>query len=777
MPRSKQRYILDVDDLLQPEFMTPCNANNLIKGLNTSATTPLAARAGGTGVVSKNSYQDGQLMRYNAAADKIIGTILNQSDLDSVVATGDLAGFYPGPSIRDNAVIYDYIGTVNQVGDVLNAQTVTSININNAGSGYSSNTYAVVAAPSSSVSGSQALIQLILGAGGAAGTIVGTQILNVGNGYTNTPAVSVIDPGAGGSGLQIARFTASPTAEFMSGAFNESSITLFALGQNYTAAATATAHRSSGTAATLVPTINSNGQITAITVSSAGTGYNATTARPVITIQDTGTGTGAQFVAYANSLGQLVAASPYYTFGTGGTGYSSNSTVVVSPPTAANGVQAAATLNTNGSGVVTGVTVTNPGSGYTYGSYFTFVITDPGSGGTGAALTATVLNYPATSGTCLLGATPSGNGDYALEWFSQVDLSFLDGRVSPTILYDQIYNAGTGNVYQYYTVPVNCQSLQIEMYGAGGQGGKGAAGSGTKDGGGGGGGAYLKFKLSATQVGALVAFPGQGGAQIQILVGQGFSGAGDTIVNLGPSAGPYNFIAHGGASGIDNQSYAHPPGGAGGTASPGSGYTTLAQLSGGTGNEGAGQDGVWYQASGAYFGDGATNGLSFSNGSSFQNNASHSDSHNGGNGATPGNGGGGGRNGRAGGLGGNGRVIITAFVANDLVGTTSKLLVPKVLGLFSWLSGTPAFVFGSNILSSWTFTGTILTINMQVPFALPYYMIEAKLIAVPSTGGYANISAITVTPVIVSASQFTITLGTALSNIDALLSFSAYGPE
>lgn len=66
---SRQRYSLDVDDLLQETLFTSANSDNLLRGVSQNATTFLAVRAGGTG---NGTFTDKQLLAYDAAQNKII---------------------------------------------------------------------------------------------------------------------------------------------------------------------------------------------------------------------------------------------------------------------------------------------------------------------------------------------------------------------------------------------------------------------------------------------------------------------------------------------------------------------------------------------------------------------------------------------------------------------------------------------------------------------------------------------------------------------------------
>lgn len=89
----------------------------------------------------------------------------------------------------------------------------------------------------------------------------------------------------------------------------------------------------------------------------------------------------------------------------GGTGYGSTPTVVIGAPVGAGGVQATATATVSG-GVVTGVTITNPGSGYTTAPAVSFSGGSPTTAATATAttntLTITALGSGKTGQTIIL---------------------------------------------------------------------------------------------------------------------------------------------------------------------------------------------------------------------------------------------------------------------------------------------------------------------------------------------------------------------------------------
>ena len=108
-------------------------------------------------------------------------------------------------------------------------------------------------------------------------------------------------------------------------------------------------------------------------VIAAGSGYKIA---PIVTITSNGTGSGAAATATLKVSAVQVTA--------GGAGYTSAPVVTFSKPTTAGGVQAAGTAIVS-NGAVTGVTITNPGSGYATAP--TVALT--GGGGSGARLAST----------------------------------------------------------------------------------------------------------------------------------------------------------------------------------------------------------------------------------------------------------------------------------------------------------------------------------------------------------------------------------------------------
>jgi hypothetical protein len=138
------------------------------------------------------------------------------------------------------------------------------------------------------------------------------------------------------------------------------SIEVTAGGTGYTAGTvTVTLTGGGGTGATAEATVTS-GAVTAITVTDPGTGFTST---PTVTITDSGTGAGATATAYIIAEDSNVSAGTVNSVNVtdGGT---SGCTAVSVAFTGGGGSGATADV-TLGSGVITAITVTNPGSGYT----------------------------------------------------------------------------------------------------------------------------------------------------------------------------------------------------------------------------------------------------------------------------------------------------------------------------------------------------------------------------------------------------------------------------
>jgi hypothetical protein len=140
-----------------------------------------------------------------------------------------------------------------------------------------------------------------------------------------------------------------------------------------------------GSGATATATVNGSGVVTALAVTSGGTGY---TVAPVVTL--TGAGSGA--TATATVSGGAVTG---FTVTNGGTGYTSAPTVAISSGSgaAANAVIA--------NGVITGLTLVSGGTGY--GAAPTVSISGPT--GNGATATATVAAGVVTGLTVTNGGT------------------------------------------------------------------------------------------------------------------------------------------------------------------------------------------------------------------------------------------------------------------------------------------------------------------------------------------------------------------------------------
>jgi len=145
---------------------------------------------------------------------------------------------------------------------------------------------------------------------------------------------------------------------------------------------------SGNTQAAATASISSAGTVQSFTITNAGSGYSSV---PAVTITDSGSGANATGTAVLNSDGGIAS----ITLNSAGTGYDQTTTTVAIEAAQTGGVQATATITSvDGSGAVTGVSLTNAGSGYTASP--TISVTTGGAAGTGGTGTITMAGNTAT---------------------------------------------------------------------------------------------------------------------------------------------------------------------------------------------------------------------------------------------------------------------------------------------------------------------------------------------------------------------------------------------
>ena len=227
---------------------------------------------------------------------------------------------------------------------------VTSINIDNAGSGYDS-----ASPPNITISGG--------GGTGAAGTVtVNGSITEIivndgGSGYTSSPLVSIV--GGGGSG-------AAATAVVTRGVV--SSILMNTNGTGYTSQPTITIVGGGGTGATATASVR--GPVKSISITNGGESY---TSNPTVTLSS-GSGAVAQAIV---SNGRIISIAII----SAGSGYTTAPEVTIQGD--GFGAVARATIDTDGenAGRVTGIEIINRGINYVQGTTV-INLTSVGSGAT-----------------------------------------------------------------------------------------------------------------------------------------------------------------------------------------------------------------------------------------------------------------------------------------------------------------------------------------------------------------------------------------------------------
>ena len=312
----------------------------LRKALTTAAALALVLTTGAMPTVAANSP------RCHVAAPTIHqGTITNADRLEAAKrAAADRAACSSPSTVRPNALPLgtpDYFGTTpNYANSPLPTDTADVAFTGGGGTG---------AAATATVEN---------------GAITEIAVTNSGSGYTSAP--SVVLSGGHGAG-------AVATATILGVV---ASISVTNGGHGYLAAPVVTINGDGiGATATAVVT----GPITAVARTAGGGGYTT----PAVAITGSG-GTGASATAQGQVDAIVVAA--------GGTGYVAPTAVF----SGGGGAGAAANVVTDVSGVVTGLTITNPGSGYT--SAPSVAINDASGTGASAQATLTITGLTLSAG-------------------------------------------------------------------------------------------------------------------------------------------------------------------------------------------------------------------------------------------------------------------------------------------------------------------------------------------------------------------------------------------
>jgi uncharacterized repeat protein (TIGR01451 family) len=270
---------------------------------------------------------------------------------------------------------------INATGSTAPTTSVASVSMISGGSGYTSSPTVTIAGTGTGATASAVL---------SGGVISGIVVTNPGTGYTGTPTVSIT--GGGGTGATASVTLRSVTINNPTVTFNIGSLT-------------------PGTTVSIIMNVTistsgvPSGVNAAINTGSVLDNYDPTprtatavvniTATPALSLSQTATPSANRVVFVNVTSGGTYTAPPTVSF-----------TGCTTPPTAEVSTSPAAGL-TSGSYSVTGVTITNPGSGCTgpIGVLFT------GSGAGGAAGTATVGPAPGDTITYVLTLTGTGNAD------------------------------------------------------------------------------------------------------------------------------------------------------------------------------------------------------------------------------------------------------------------------------------------------------------------------------------------------------------------------------
>lgn len=260
----------------------------------------------------------------------------------------------------------DGTGAIWKVTTITSGAIVTISKVT-AGTGYTTATVTIRDAEATAVA-----------AVGGTSAVTGLTLINQGSGYTTAPAIAI----TGGGGA-----SATATAALANATWGLSGFTITNAGTLYTAAPTLSLSGGTGSGASGTVQISPYGVILSVTLTNPGNGRYDAVPRSVSFSGGGGSGATGQTILQANSFGY------YDIIGiavlTGGSGYISAPTVVIDQGTGSGATGTAVV----GTGAITSITLTSPGSGY--GSTAPAVtITAPGGGGVTATATAQLIGSP-----------------------------------------------------------------------------------------------------------------------------------------------------------------------------------------------------------------------------------------------------------------------------------------------------------------------------------------------------------------------------------------------
>ena len=361
-------------------------------GTNVSTT----ASALGTGLtVDTTVNADGVITAIalnQAGTDYVIGETItipnsNLGGVDTLnlgTLTGGVGGFTATNGVATtNSGSGDDALTVNTTVDGNGA--ITNVVINAAGTGYTAGDTITITNPNAG--GAATVDTLVGGTGYANGTAIATTTVGSGSGLTvdlttSNGVVTGAVINAAGSGYAVDDTITIVNAN-ASGVKTLGSIATAGTGYS-TGTAIATTNDGSGSDFTIdISSVDASGAVTAAAINNDGTGF---TTSDTITITN------------ANASGVQTLG----TIATGGTGYSAGSAIATTSSGSGTGLTVDITVDT---GVVTGVTINNDGSGYAASEVITIVNAN-------ASGIKTVGNFGATDAARTPGTYTIGTSDY-----------------------------------------------------------------------------------------------------------------------------------------------------------------------------------------------------------------------------------------------------------------------------------------------------------------------------------------------------------------------------